>query len=197
LIPDFGVRVRLDHVGWLHFAIPARLEPESLDVTVETLRRDVILEHHWLGTQSPPEMFVDVANGLRGTSAWEGDGAYDPGGAFRNLADLLESTHDAVRQGRSSEGRTFQIIEAFRDEGTWPFEMPDWLVTADRIVPRDRQYYDITYDRFHELDWDEHLRHRDWVDVAAFRQAWDVAESLIRSGVVEGRLRRKAPVTGG
>ena len=57
-----------------------------------------------------------------------------------------------------------------------------WAVTDFWLTTREWPHYQVTLDRLDELDWDQHIRQKHDMDIAGFREAMDVAMSLIAAG---------------
>lgn len=91
---------------------------------------------------------------------------------FEALQDLLELTYRR-RTGAGGVTRPLNpIIQMFRQ----------WAITDLGLEDVEDHSYQITSDRFDEIDWDSDVTSKGWVDVANFRQAFETARLIQAHG---------------
>jgi hypothetical protein len=176
LVSDRGPRVSLfDTPLYVRFLGGATAESDA-GLALELERRDgtPIETIGWLPSASTEDVLVALGEAVTAVDEYPGDIAFNPGKIFLDLAALLELAHRAAT-GTGNLRRPFDpLIELCE---------PQWVITERGIVTTDPWFrYEITADRFDEVDWDAHVRAKGWVDVTSFQEAIDTARALAARG---------------
>ncbi|MGH3684525.1 MAG: hypothetical protein ACRDRU_20685 [Pseudonocardiaceae bacterium] len=81
--------------------------------------------------------------------------------------------------------RIFELVESGQPDDRW--------VVTETAVVNPKQRYRVDYSRLNELNWNEHVGGKGWVNRDVFEHALDVGVYLIRDKYVDGVLPSYLP----
>ena len=168
-----GPRVRIPGTNGYVRLMPGEQQGDALAVFVEMMNGDVLESFGW-SVEDDAEVFgYKLAKELEKSGAYPGDIVFDVGSIFFGI-------HEAVSLGflmaTGAGGVTAPVGPILELTGR------KWAVTDFWLTTREWPHYQVTLDRLDELDWDQHIRQKHDMDIAGFREAMDVAMSLIAAG---------------
>jgi hypothetical protein len=154
---------------------PARADGGVVEVTIERRDGRPIEVLTWQAPQSAEDLGYDVGRALQGCGQYPGDVAFAPGMMFRHLHQLLDLAYRASTGAGWLVDPIGRIVQLTGDR---------WAITDGWLITTDHSRYRVTLDRLNEPDWDSHLRGRQDIDIAGFREAFDTATDLLGTGAI-------------
>lgn len=181
-----GVRAAIDRgveIGTLSQSYPrvslfdtrylVRFRPSEehlgLQLVLENQAGDELRIMEWQPSLSFVELGVEIGEYLQAQGQYPGDIAFQPGSMFEALGSLLRLTYRRKTGAGDLTRPLNPVIQMFRQ----------WAITDLGLEDVEGRSYQITSDRFAEIDWDRHVTSKGWVDAADFRLAFETAQLLL------------------
>jgi hypothetical protein len=171
-----GPRVRIfDTSLYARWTLQDPAEPDisHVLVTIEDVDGSLFSTIPWIGEQTAEDLAVEIGRLLQRNDQYPGDIAYHPGLMFAELHRLLELGYRTKTGANGLVEDLGRLVELVRDQ---------WAITDTGITAIDGRHYRISLQRLNEINWDAHMRDKPWVDIAAFRYAFETAASLVAQG---------------
>jgi hypothetical protein len=178
IISKHGMRAPLECTSaYLRIPHPDDWPSDSvIPLLLEERWLEEIFVHEWTPDQSFIDVFYSIAAKLRSVSRWEGEASYNPDATFDHFASLLLYGIELIRTGHNGLiNRIFQVVG------------DDWVITEWEVIDKENEYQ-ILLERFNEMDWQEHVSEKGWVNRNNFNEAFSTAQMLIYDKIFDGRL---------
>lgn len=174
LVFHMGPRVRLQATEvCCRFPITGTKQ-NRFSLAVET-RDGTHLEMLWVDAETGiQERLVELARRLQQRNLYPGDAFFTPMQIFDDLAELLSIAYRRRTGAGGVSEPIWPVIELFP---------PQWALTEYGIERVDlMSVYQIASSRLDEIDWEEHILGKPWVDRTSFLMALATARDMRDAG---------------
>lgn len=156
LISDTGVRVEL-----MYSELHLRFSPPragAIDLHIEANNGKILATVHWDETRTVADVLSEVSVVASELPGFDGMDKFFAGQVPRQLAEtLLYAARYSPRMTGSYD--IYKVME-ITDGG--------WVVSERGLVPKSARPYMIAFEDAAPIDWDEHIRNKDWPESPYF-----------------------------
>jgi hypothetical protein len=157
---------------------PTWLSAESLEPVYRPIARLM-----WTAKETAEDFLVKLGESLQRAKIYPGDAAFHPAAMFEAMREILTQL---LRRQSGVGGIASPIPPVIQ-----VFEQ--WALTEECLTDfKGNHGYRVGLDRLNEMDWDEHMSGKAWVQIGDFRQAMRAAIHLIEEGVLKGSISKNS-----
>lgn len=141
-----------------------------LEVAIETTTGRTLDRVTWTEDLDETEFLARVVKIIFEQPDFDGALGFFPSSIFSGLSDLLVLASEG-RKGlnmgsRHAFRRLVQVVDDY------------WVITEDRVFPKDQPWYTIAMNRLDEVDWVDHIRGKQWEGESGIELALEIAKRV-------------------
>lgn len=171
LISIFGPRIPIFDTEYVaRFDLDKLGDDGAIPLYIESESGDILAEVQWQENLSTVDLLAVVSQRIFEQPYFQGALGFFPSSIFSGLSELLVLASEG-RKGwgmgaRHAFSKLIQVVDDY------------WVITEDRIFPKDRPWYTIAMSRIDELDWADHIKGKRWNGESGIDSALQLARKF-------------------
>lgn len=171
LISALGPRIPIFDTSFIAaFKLGDQENGSELTLHLETEMGDSLATVPWTAEVNEVEFLAIFSQRIFGQPHFDGALGFFPSSILSGLSDLLVLASEGRKGWRMGSRHAYRkLIQLVGDF---------WVVSEDRVFPKDRPYYTIAMSRIDEMDWSDHIKGKRWDGESGIDEALQIARNI-------------------
>lgn len=171
LISELGPRIPIFDTSFIAaFMLGDQETSSELTLHLETEMGESLASVPWAADINEVEFLAIFSQRIFEQPHFDGALGFFPSSILSGLSDLLVLASEGRKGWRSGSRHAYRkLIQLVGDF---------WVVSEDRIFPKERPYYTIPMGRINEMDWSDHIKGKRWKGESGIDEALQIARTI-------------------
>lgn len=171
LISALGPRISIFDTSFVAaFTFREQENGSELTLHLETEVGELLARVPWTGDIDEVELLAILSQRIFEQPQFDGALGFFPSSILSGLSDLLVLASEARKGWRMGSRHAYRKLIQQVDDF--------WVISEDRIFPKDRPYYTIAMSRINEMDWSDHIKGKRWEGESGIDEALQIARKI-------------------
>lgn len=172
LISAIGPRIPIFDTSFIAvFKLGEQEGGSELTLHLETETGKSLASVPWTADINEVEFLAIFSQRIFEQPHFDGALGFFPSSILSGLSNLLVLASEGRKGWRMGSRHAYRKLIQLVDDF--------WVVSEDRIFPKDRPYYTIAMSRIDEMDWSDHIKGKRWEGESGIDEALQIARKLV------------------